>query len=333
MSSTSVTPLKLAVVGLAGIGRVHVRLLSARPDVTLVGVCDLSPAALDGAETTAPRFSDYTQLLEEAKPDAVLLATPPGVHLAQTRAAAERGIHVFAEKPMASSVEAAQGMIDACTAAGVTLMIGQKKRFVPALARLKALLEGELGPARFVIYRYPHPGRSEKAWFWDENDGGGPLRENAIHAADLLRWLCGEVERVGGEGDYFTFEDRAPQLNCAVLTLRFRSGAIGTLAAGMVGTPPFLSEDIWVATEAGVAEVSGPFDNPHRLRWCLRGEREAHEESFTGDPFVVELDHFLDCIRTGSTPLTSGPEGLGSLALCELWKSEARPPAVTSPAA
>jgi predicted dehydrogenase len=318
--------LRVAVVGLAGIGRVHVRLLSSREDAELVGVCDLSPAALEAAETTAPRFGDYARLLEEARPEAVLLATPPAAHLSLTRQAAERGIHVFAEKPMAETVASAQGMIDACAAAGVTLMIGHKKRYVPALARLKSLLEGELGPARFVIHRYAHPGRSEKDWFWREADGGGPLRENAVHAADLLRWLCGEVERVEGEGDFLTFEDRAPQLNCAVLTLRFRSGAIGTLAAGMVGSPPFLEEDFWVATEAGVAEVRGPFDNPNSLRWCLRSDRKERVESFEGDPFSLELDEFLDCVRTGRTPLTNGQEGMGSLELCERWKTAARPP-------
>lgn len=318
--------LRVGVVGVAGIGKVHVRLLNARDDVEFAGACDVSEAALTALEGEFPRFTSYARFLEEARPDAVVLATPPASHLPLTRAAAERGVHVLAEKPMAESVSSAEGMIGACRTARVVLMIGQKKRFVPALAGLKELLEGGLGPARFVIYRYPHPGRSEKDWFWDEADGGGPLRENAVHAADLLTWLCGDVVRVQGEGDFLTFEDRAPQLNCAAITLRFASGAVAALAAGMVGTGAFAREDLYVAATAGVAEVSGPFDNPDTLRWALRGEREAREERFAADPFTLELDHFLNCIRTGAVPLTSGEEGLRSLALCERWKQEAARP-------
>lgn len=317
---------RTAVVGVAGIGKTHVRLVQGHADAELVGVCDVSTTALAALETAAPTYTDYTRLLDESRPEAVILATPPASHLPLGRAAAERGIHVFAEKPMAESVAAAQGLIDACAAAGVVLMLGHKKRFVPALARLKELLEDELGPAQFVIYRYAHPWRSEKAWFWDEADGGGPLRENVVHAADVLRWLCGEVERIQGEGDYFTFEDRAPQLNCAVMTLRFGTGAIASLSAGMVGTPALSTEDLYITTARGLAEVSGRFDNPGTLRWALRGEKELRTETFDADPFVCELDHFFACVRTGATPLTSGEEGLRSLALCERWKQELRRP-------
>ena len=314
--------LRVGVVGLAGVGRVHVRLLDQHAQAELVGVADVSPTALAAAETPAPRFPSLEALLDSAQPEAVILATPPASHLPLTRLAARAGVHVFCEKPMAEAVDSAQGMIDACQQAGVVLMIGQKKRFVPSLTRLKELLEGELGAPQFVICRYPHPGRSEKEWFWDEADGGGPLRENVVHAADVLRWLCGEVERVQGEGDFFTFEDRRPQLNCAVVTLRFESGAIASLSAGMIGVPAMSMEDLWIATERGVAEVSGRFDNPNTLRWALRGEREARTETFEGDPFLIELEHFLACVHTGATPLTSGGEGLRSLALCERWKRE-----------
>jgi predicted dehydrogenase len=313
---------RVAVVGLAGIGRRHAALLAEMPEAELVGACDISAAAAAAVPPGVPFQEDFAAMLDDTQPEAVVLATPPASHLPLTTAAAERGVHVLAEKPMAESVASAQRMIDACEAANVVLMLGHKKRFVPALVRLKELLTGELGPAEFVIYRYPHPGRSEKAWFWDESDGGGPLRENVVHAADTLRWLCGEVERIQGEADYFTFLDRAPQPSCAVMTLRFTSGAIASLSAGMVGVPALPDEDLYVATARGVAEVSGRFDNPDRLRWALRGEREARIETFEGDPFRIELQHFFACIRTGGVPRTHGPEGLASLALCERWKRD-----------
>lgn len=312
--------LRVAVAGLAGIGKVHVRLLEESAEAAVAAVCDIAPAAFGAVTTEAPRFTDYERMLDEVRPDAVILATPPASHRAMTLASAARGVHALVEKPMAESVASARAMIDACRSVGVVLMLGHKKRFVPALARLKALLDGELGPAQVAIYRYVHPGRSEKAWFWAEEDGGGPLRENAVHAADTLRWLCGEVVRIQGEGDFFTFADRAPQPNCAVMTLRFESGAIASLTAGMVGVHALRGEDLYITTERGVAEVSGPFDNPGTLRWALRGEPEPRLESLNGDPFRLEQEHFFYCIRSGAAPLTSGEEGLKSLELCERWK-------------
>ncbi len=316
------TPIRIAVVGLAGVGRTHMRLLDEMPDAALVGVCDVRTDLEAVKTTTAPFFDDCARMLDEIAPQAVVLATPPATHLPLAKAASQRGIHVLVEKPMAESVRSAEAMVEACAEAGVVLMLGHKKRFVPALARLRELLYGELGPAQFLSYRYVHPGRSQKAWFWDEADGGGPLRENVVHAADLLRWLVGEVVRIQGEADHFTFEDRAPQLNCAAMTLRFDTGAVASLSAGMVGTPALPNEELFVATAAGIAEVRGRFDNPDTLHWALRGERELRKEEFAGDPFRAELEHFLSCIRTGEAPLTSGEEGLRSLALCEWWKQD-----------
>src|SRR5207302_1292791 len=186
------------------------------------------------------------------------------------------------------------------------------------LRRLKELLEGELGAPGFFIYRYPHPGRSEKDWFWHERDGGGPLLENVVHAAYTLRWLFGDAERVSAEGSSFLFPERAPQVNCAAMALRMRSGAVGTLAAGMVSLRGFNFEDLYVACERGVAQVSGGFDNPERLAWALRSDGgTVREEAFPGaDLFALELEHFLECVETGVPPETGGEEGLKAIELC-----------------
>ena len=86
--------------------------------------------------------------------------------------AAIRGIHVLCEMPMVSTVADCQQMIDVCKANGVVLQIGHKKRFLPPLLRLKELAGGGLGPIQYMVHRYPHPGMSDKEWFWAESDGG-----------------------------------------------------------------------------------------------------------------------------------------------------------------
>ncbi|MBM4086363.1 MAG: Gfo/Idh/MocA family oxidoreductase [Planctomycetes bacterium] len=227
---------------------------------------------------------------------------------------------------MATTLEQCQGMIEVCRKRGVTLMLAHKKRFVPAVARLKELTAGPLGPIKYMIHRYPHPGMSNKDWFWREDDGGGPLLENAIHAADTLRFLMGDVERVYAEGDSFFAPQRAPQLNCGVYTIRFKSGAIATVAAGMVSCPGMNFEDFWVATDTATTEVFGRFDCAETLRYVFRNDaRNVHEEKFPGsDPFAAEMKHFLECVKTGKTPLTSGEEGQKAVQLCLAVKQSAR---------
>jgi predicted dehydrogenase len=313
-------PLRAAVVGL-GIGKTHAAKYLELDDVELVGLCDTDGDALkEACDRTGVEqgFTDPEALFDQAKPDVVNLCTPPRSHLSITEAAARRGIHLLVEKPMAWSPEDADGMIRACEAHGVVLMVGHKKVFAPPLVRLKELLDGDLGPARLAVHRYPHPGLSNKAWFWSEEDGRGPIFENAVHAAYTLRFLLGEPERVSAEGGTLISHQYAPQIDGAVATIRFRSGAVASLAAGMVGVRGLRSEDYYVSTEKGVAEASGPFDNLDTLRYALRDDPEnVVEETYPdSDPFMEEIRHFLDCVRSGGTPAVTGEDGRKAIELC-----------------
>jgi predicted dehydrogenase len=239
--------------------------------------------------------------------------------------AAERGIHVLCEKPMASTVADCHEMIDVCCANGVVLQIGHKKRYIPPLLRLKALTEGELGQIQYMVHRYPHPGMSQKDWFWREDDGGGPILENAVHATDILGFLMGDVERVYAEGGTFFAPHRKPQIDCAVFTLRFKSGAIGVVNAGMVSMGSFGFEDFYVANENGVAEVTGGFDSVETLRYAFRANPgDVKSESYPNfDSFRAEIEAFITCIRTGTEPRASGEAGMKAVAICRAVKQAA----------
>ena len=321
-------PLRAAVIGM-GIGKTHAAKYLELDDVELVGLCDTDGNALkEACDRTGVEqgFTDPEALFEQARPDVVSLCTPPRSHLAITEAAARRGIHLLVEKPMAWSPEDADGMIRACESQGVVLMVGHKKVFAPPLVRLKALLDSDLGPARFAIHRYPHPGVSDKAWFWSEEDGRGPIFENAVHAAYTLRFLLGEPERVCAEGGTFISHQYAPQIDGAVATIRFRNGAVASLGAGMVGIGGLRSEDYYVSTEKGVAEASGPFDNLDTLRYALRDDpSNVMEETFPdSDPFMEEIRHFLECVRSGNTPAVTGEDGKKAIEFCLAIKEAAR---------
>ena len=319
--------MKLAVIGLAGVGGVHVSKVSSMENAELACVCDIVESIANdfGKKYNVKAYHDAEKMIAEEKLDGVIAATPPKSHYPLTKMAAENGIHVFVEKPMASYVDDCQKMIDVCKNNKVTLMIGHKKRFIPALLRLKELSEGDLGPIRYMIHRYPHPWMSNKDWFWAEDDGGGPILENAIHAADILGFLMGDVDTVYAEGDSFFAEHRKPQINCAVYTFRFKSGSIATVGAGMVSIPAFNFEDYYVANDNGVAEVSGHFDSAEKIRFAFRKDpNNLHEEDYPGfDSFKAELDHFMECAKTGKEPIASGEAGKKAVAICRAVKKSA----------
>ena len=319
--------MKVAVIGLAGVGRTHVERWAAIPDADLVSICDIVPQTADefASKYAVKGYTSTEEMLDKEDLTAISICTPPKTHLALTHMASIRGVHVLCEKPMASTVADCQQMINVCKANGVVLQIGHKKRFLPPLLRLKELAGGGLGPIQYMVHRYPHPGMSDKEWFWAENDGGGPILENAVHAADILGFLMGDVERVYAEGGTFFAPQRKPQIDCAVFTLRFKSGAIGVVNAGMVSMGPFSFEDFYAANENGVAEVTGRFDSPEILRYAFRADpKNVQQEGYPGfDAFRAEIEHFIACIQTGDEPCASGEAGMKAVAICRAVKKSA----------
>ncbi|HYW24653.1 MAG TPA: Gfo/Idh/MocA family oxidoreductase [Terriglobales bacterium] len=331
--------LRVAVIGL-GIGARHADRYAKLADARLTAVCDRqeSLAANVAARYGCAASTDAERMLDEHAPDAVSICTPPATHAALTEAAAARGIHVLVEKPMAPSTADCDRMIAACRNAGVRLMVGHKKRFAPPFVRLRELAApvGPLGAVRQVIARYVHGGMPDKDWFWARNDGGGPVLENHVHAADVLGFVAGRPSRVHAEGALRFVEGRAGQLNLAAYSARFLGlepgrDVVVSVGYGMVGPIPFpvLCDEHWLfACERGVAEVSGPFDNPSLLRWAPRGAGAAEdirEERWPdADPFRGELEHFLNCVRHDRPPRASGEEARHAVEFCLAVQESAR---------
>jgi predicted dehydrogenase len=329
----------VGVIGL-GIGRHHALNYARLLGVELAGVCDLNAelAAQVAAEHGCRAYDDPRRLLAEAEPHAVSICTPPKTHRPLAEAAAARGVHVLVEKPLASTVEDCDRLTAACADRGVLLMVGHKKRFSPPLVRLRELAsgEGQLGAIRQVVVRYMHPGLARQGWFWDEHDGGGPILENHVHAADTLCYLLGTPQRVFAEGTTRFLEPEASTLPAAALevpnvaTYTARFGGLGagqdalvSVGYGMIGpmpSVPFGEEHWFFVCERGQAEVTGRFDRLALLRWAERQRTaEVHEEAWpaeTVDTFPAELAHFVECVRTGAPPRIGGGAGREAVRFC-----------------
>ena len=326
-------PLPLAVLGAGLIGRRHIETVRALPQVAeLLAVVD--PVA-DRAQFdlgSAAWFSDARQMLDQVKPEAVIIATPNNLHEAQGLLACERGIHFLVEKPVTATVEEAARLVEAVAKSGVKTLVGHHRRHLAAVREAKRLIgEGALGDlvAASVVWATRKP----DAYFntsWRREPGGGPLLINAIHEIDMLRHLCGEVRAVGGVASHarrgFAVEDTAAAL------FGFAGGCLGTLVCSDAGFSPWTIEQgsqenphfrfsgqsayrligTRASLELPVLRLWGP-QAPGEVGWDKPIVATDLPVSYR-DPFEAQLEHFQRLIRLGEPAMVSVSDGANTLA-------------------
>jgi predicted dehydrogenase len=248
--------------------------------------------------------------------EGVVLTTPNDVHEEQALACAERGRHVFVEKPIADTVEAGERMRDACAAAGVTLMVGHAFRRLGAARRVKELLgDGALGRVVLAEANMSLPGSFKPgAWRAErERNPGGPIMQLGIHHVDTLAYWLGPVRRASGR--FAHVHSQADIDDVGVVALEFQSGALAsltgsyvspkTLSLRLLGTETVLDYrtdfSVWPDAQAldGVTTMT------------LAGEPVEFEER---DMLAEELAEFGRCIRGEAEPETGAEEGIAALA-------------------
>jgi predicted dehydrogenase len=251
-----------------------------------------------------------------ARVEGVVLATPNDVHEDQTLACAGRGRHVFVEKPIADSVEAAERMRQACAEAGVTLMVGHAFRRLGAARRVRKLLgDGALGrvvlaEANMSLAGSFRPG----AWRGErERNPGGPIMQLGIHCVDTQAYWLGPIRRASGR--FAHLHSHADIDDVGVVTLEFESGALGSLTGSYV-SPKTLSLRL-LGTEA-VLDYRTDFSAWPDARaldgvttLTLGGEPVEFEER---DMLAEELAEFGRCISGEAEPETGADEGIAALA-------------------
>lgn len=196
--------IRVAVVGLGKMGLSHQSLLGAHPGVDLVGVCDANSYLLGVLRkyTGVATFGDLAKMLDETRPDALVVATPSRLHEPMVRAAIDRGIHVFCEKPFTLSSTEGASLAEDAAAKGLITQVGYHNRFVGTFAEVKRLLEREvigdvthvLAEAYGPVVLKPQGG----TWRSRSSEGGGCLYDYAAHPLNLVNWYLGEPLGVGG---------------------------------------------------------------------------------------------------------------------------------------
>jgi scyllo-inositol 2-dehydrogenase (NADP+) len=196
--------IRVALIGLGKMGVSHLAIIRPHPDVELVAVCDTTKYVLDvlGKYTGIKTYTDYKQLLEDEQLDAVVVATPSRFHAEIVRAALERNIHVFCEKPFCLDIEEAKELAALAQAKGLVNQVGYHYRFVGALREARRLVEtGAIGKVHHIRAEAYGPvvlRPKGSTWRTSKVEGGGCLYDYASHAIDLMNYLVGPPTGVSG---------------------------------------------------------------------------------------------------------------------------------------
>lgn len=318
---------RVGIIGLGTIGRTHIATWQNN-GVTPVAFADAVPAALEAVveEHGGDAFNDGIDLIRSGKVDIVSICTPPLFHRDLAIAAAEAGVAVLCEKPLARTLEDAQAIVDAVEKSGSLFMVGFCHRFEPAIEHIKGMIErGELGAIMTIRNRFAgHMPDAEKTWFANAAiSGGGALADTSIHSIDLFRHLAGDPEAVQA----LTSTQESPLgpaldvEDTGVITLRTGSGTLGVLEASW-RTPP----GEWTITVYGT-NGEATFDYATGKLQIKHADGTVEDVALPTDSrFDREFAHFIKCWRGNASPRVTVHDGLAAnRILDQAYKSARRP--------
>lgn len=324
--------LRFGLIGCGVIGPLHAQALNSLADVELCAVTDLVAERAERLATKygARAYTDRDEMLARERLDVVAICTPSGMHGEHACQAMRAGCHVIVEKPMEIHPEAIDQMLRVQSERGVKLAVISQHRFDPAVQKVRALVEegafGRLVLGNAVIpwwrsQKYYDSGEWRGTWALD---GGGILMNQSIHYIDLLQWMMGPVVSIRAYTD--TLVHHMETEDVATATLRFASGALGTISA-TTGAYPGLLARLELLGEKGSTVIEG--DDLSYLH-LARDEQEAAgdygagkqtgkiEASASGqnaasDPaalawrsHALQIADMLRAIREDGTPLVDG---------------------------
>jgi UDP-N-acetyl-2-amino-2-deoxyglucuronate dehydrogenase len=266
-------------------------------------------------------------MMHDAEVDAVVVLTESGNHARHVVELSRYGKHIVVEKPMALTLDDADAMISACDSAGVRLFVVKQNRFnVPVVKLREAVEQGRFGKLILGTVRVrwcrTQEYYNQAAWRGTWAMDGGVLTNQASHHVDMLEWMLGEVESVFARSTTALAKIEAE--DTAVVTLKFRNGALGVIEATTAVRPKDLEGSISVLGERGSVEIGGFAVNEMKV-WNfvepIEGDETVMQLYSVNPPNVYGFghqayyEHVVDCIRNNRRHLVDGLEGRKSLEL------------------
>ncbi len=320
--------LRAVAIGAGYFSRFHLEAWGRISDVELLGVCDVERAKAEqaAADFQIPQVgTSAAEMLDDVRPDFVDIITRPETHLGLVKLAAERGIHVICQKPLAPSLAAAEQIVDLAADAGIRLMVHENFRFQPWHRQVKALLEsGEIGS---MLHSISCRTRLGDGWQPDAYRDRQPyfaemprllVYETGVHFVDTFRYLGGEID--GVFADLRKLNAAIAGEDTGIVHFEFASGARGLWDASRyhepaTGDPRYTFGEFLLEGSEGAIRLDG--DGRITVKRLGQAEREyAYEHSrrnFAGDCVYFTQRHFAEALREGTLFETEGKHYLANV--------------------
>ena len=333
--------LKTAIVGVGKVSDMHARALVNLKESQFSAVCSRSTEKSNSYASRygVKAYTDVAEMVSQEKIDVVIICTPHPNHREPTIAALEAGANVLIEKPLASSLEDCDAMLEASKRYGKQIgVVCQRRWYLPAMRVKEAIDSGKIGLPVFGTVNML--GWRDKAYYESDpwrgtwkGEGGGVLVNQAPHQLDMIQWFMGEIDELYGQWSnlnhpYIEVEDTANAI------LKFKNGSVANIIVSNSQKPGIFGKvhvhgengaSVGVQTDGGamfVAGMSSILEPPVNDLWTVAGEEHLLQQWVKEDSdFFNELpnqmdyfherniEDFLQAILEGRLPLITGEDG------------------------
>lgn len=309
---------RIAFIGCGGIANAHARILKELPNVQLTAFCDLVKERAAQfkeiyGEGKGHVYTDFRKMYDRERVDVVYICLPPFAHTDEVERAAEQGVHVFIEKPIALDMDTANRMVAAVEQHKIKAQVGFLFRFGDAIEVVKEMIaSGKAGEPGLFMGRY-FCNSLHSPWWRDQSKSGGQVVEQIVHTFDIARYLMGDVASVYCAMDNRFHQDVADYTveDVSATVLRFRNGAVGTVSGTNGAIPGKWLSDYKVVTRY----ITVYFDDAnnailHHTDSTSGKTTTIHSEKSVMEVETLDLLQAIEEDREPRTPMREGAETL-----------------------
>ncbi len=303
--------LGVAVLGTGWVANEHIRAFEHNPYAEVRGILSRDRARAEAKIREhglqhCRAFTDLDELLKDDSIQIAAICTPHQLHAPQGIECAQAGRHILVEKPMGLSLDEIHSLARAVEQSGVRSLVSFVLRWNPLFENIKAMLAqdliGRVYMAEVDYLSTINPSYGGYEWIHQKRFGGNNLLTAGCHAVDALRWFLKSkvIEVVSyancSAGNPYHFEYDANSLTL----LRFEDGAIGKVGCTLESAAPY-TFPISLMGEAGAIRNNQLFTRrwPGQNGWATIPAIMPDTAEVSHHPFQAEIDHFVECIRSG----------------------------------
>jgi predicted dehydrogenase len=328
--------LKIAIIGMGRMGLTHYAIINSHPDVEIESVSDSSALMLTmlRKHLQAKTFTDYTEMLKQTKPDAVLVCTPPMLNYEIIQEAAKKNIPVFVEKPFTLQLPQASELTRIYVDKKLVNQVGYVSRFNDVFIKTKEFITNNIIGK---IIRFKSEAFSctitksdgNSSWRSSHESGGGAVFEMASHAIDLINFLIGKPDKITGSSLNYIYSSKVEDAACS--TFLYKNGITGILNINW-SDPSYRKPAYTIEIFGSLGRILA---DQYSLKIFLNKENKQSglQQGWNtfyitdlikpvpfyvrGNEFTAQLYHFVDCVKNKVTTQCTFSDGKNVLEIID----------------